>query len=295
MRALVECQPEWRANLKINESRILMKTITLVAYKRPGYTAMVLDHLNRCRGLEQFDRLAIFIDPGFDGVAEICRSMLAHLPLPAELQINEDKLGVAGNPYRAYSTVFDQLATDCNVAIEDDALLSPDALELALWFFEHHGSTEGRYHFLNLCDHLRYRGPGQNHNGLPEDPALLAETQHLSSPFAWCLSKRAWPFVKKNWNRNQRSIAGWDWSLRFAMRVQGIVALTPVLSRCQNVGRFDGTYDTEETFRVQLGLNYSDGAYRGNYRIVNPLSDAELRRLDWWMVPELSRYFSETR
>lgn len=272
-----------------------MKTITLVAYKRPGYTEDSLLFLSNCRGLEQFNRLDLFIDPGDDAVAEVCRSWIARMPIQTEVHVNEERLGVAGNPYRAYSTVFDQLGSDFNVAIEDDALLSPDALELALWFLENHCGPEGRYQFLSLCDHYQYRGPGRNLNDLPEDPALLAETSNISAPFAWCLPKRSWPFIKRHWNKNRLSIPGWDWSIKFAMRMEGAVALTPVLSRCRNIGRFDGMHENSETFKVQIGLNYSDGSFRGAYRIANRLSDAELRRLDTWMIPEIPRYFSEPR
>jgi hypothetical protein len=189
--------------------------------------------------------------------------------------------------------VFEELGANFNVAIEDDALLSPDALELALWFAENHGTGEGRYQFLNLCDHYQYRGQGKNRNDVPEDASLVAETGDLSSPFAWCLPKRSWPFVKRHWNKNQRSISGWDWSIRFGMRMEGVVALTPVLSRCRNVGRLDGTHENRDTFRAQIGLNHSDGSCRGGYRVVNPIADEDLRRLDAWMIPELPRYFSE--
>lgn len=270
-----------------------MKTVTLVAYKRPLYTANSLLQLSKCRCLERFDRLDVFIDPGYDEVAEVSKEWSARMPISTEVHVNEDRLGVAWNPFRAYSTVFEQLGSDFNVAIEDDSQLSPDALQLALWFFEKHGASGRRYKFLNLCDHYQYRGPGKNRNDVPEDPALLAETSNISAPFAWCLPRRAWPFVKRHWNKNRLSNLGWDWSIRFGMRMEGAVALTPVLSRCQNIGRLDGTHEDGTTFDIQLGLNYSDGSYSGDYRIVNPLSDHELRSVEPWMVAEIPRYFSE--
>jgi len=270
-----------------------VKTLTLVAYKRPAYTAQVLTALTRCRRLAEFDRMAIFIDPGVAEVANVCRAFTYQLPLPVKVTVNETRLGVADNPIGAYRYVFDELGTDFNVAIEDDAVLSSDALELALWFYARHCCADSRYAFMNLCDHDQYRGTGLNAHGVPEDPSLLAESVRLSSPFAWCYSKSVWPFVKKNWNKNVRSIWGWDWSLRLAMRMEGMISLTPVVSRCQNIGRLDGTWENEETFRVQLGLRYSDGSYRGDYALVNPVSDREARVLEKWMLPEVPRYLSE--
>lgn len=250
-----------------------MKTITLVAYKRPAYTNEVLRHLACCRKLDQFHRLCIFIDPGNDEVVEVCRARRQSFSIPVELTVNEKLLGVAQNPVRAYTFVFEELSTDFNVAIEDDAALTPDALELALWFYANHGSPSSRYSFLNLCDHYDYRGAGMNRGNVAEDPSLLAESINLSSPFAWCFTRHSWPFVKRNWNKNTRSIWGWDWSMRFGMRMEGRIALTPVVSRCQNIGRMDGTFETGQTFWVQQGLRYSNGSYQGDFSLVNPVTE----------------------
>ena len=272
-----------------------MNTITLVAFKRPAYTDRALRRLYECRRLTDFDQLAIFIDPGYDQVVEVCRSWSVRFPIESHVFVNEVQLGVADNPLRAYSHVFGDLGSGFNVAIEDDALLSPDALELALWFRNEHGSKSSRYAFLNLCDHYDYRGRGRNKANVPEDPSLFAESVSLSSPFAWCFSRHQWPFIQGSWNKNTRSIGGWDWSIRFAMRMKGQIALTPVLSRCQNIGELDGTYEDGRTFWVQRGLNYSDGLYRGPYTVVNPVAPEDTRRLAPWMIPELLRYFASPK
>jgi len=271
----------------------LVKTITLVAYKRPDYTAEALRGLAQCNGVSEFDRISIFIDPGFDEVASVCRTWVDRLPIPVSVCVNESQLGVAGNPFRAYSFVMDELGSELNVAIEDDAVLSPDALELALWFYKEHGAEKSRYAFLNLCDHYQYRGAGLNRGGVPNDLSLIAESINLSAPFAWCFTKNQWPFIKRNWNKNQRSIWGWDWSLRFAMRMEGWISLTPVVSRCRNIGRLNGTWETGETFWIQLGLLHSDGSYRGDYALVNPVTEQQARALATWMLPEIPRYLAE--
>jgi hypothetical protein len=272
-----------------------MKTITFVGYKRPAYTNQVLSHLALCDGLTRFDRMEMFIEPGYDEVVDVCRHWASRLPLPAGITVNAKRLGVADNPLRALSHVFETLGSDFNVAIEDDAVLSPDAISLALWFAEQHGGAESRYAFLNFCDHYVYRGNGRNGGGLIEHPSLLAESPHLSSPFAWCFTRHRWPFAKRHWNTNVRSIQGWDWSIRFGMRIEGVISLTPVLSRCRNIGELDGTWDTPESWAaVQLGLNHSDGSYRGDYSIVNPVSPEVAHQLCPWMIPEIPRIVTDS-
>jgi len=263
-----------------------------VAYRRPDYTEKALQALRRCTGLDDFDHFSIFVDPGFPEVIRVCGDWASRFPINAMVHVNEAHLGVAENPFRAYSHVFDRLNSDFNVAIEDDAVLSVDALKLALCYFQHESSATSRYSFLNLCDHYDYRGNGKNIGNVPEDPSLLAESTNLSSPFAWCFARHQWPFIQNNWDKNVGGLRGWDWSIRFAMRMEGKVALTPVLSRCQNIGERGGVHEDGTTFHYQLGLRYSDGTYRGPFKVVNRITPDESRRLEPWMVLELPRYFA---
>jgi Glycosyltransferase like family 2 len=272
-----------------------VKTITLVAYNRPHYTEQALEGLANCRGFCDFDRMAIFIDPGDHEVVEVCRAWSRAQPIQVEVFVNERRLGVADNPFKAYSHAFEYSSSDFNVALEDDAVLSPDAVELAVWFDRQHGAEMSRYTFLNLCDHYAYRGEKRNKGDVPEDPSLVAESVNLSSPFAWCFTRHQWPFVKRHWNKNTRSVLGWDWSIRFGMRVEGRIALTPVVSRCRNIGSLNATHESAETFRWQLGLRHSDGSHRGDFTIVNPVSPEQSKRLAPWMVQELPGYFERGR
>ena len=245
------------------------------------------------RRLADFNRIAIFIDPGEDDIADLCRMWAWRQIVTTEVFVNETRLGVAGNPQRAYTYVFDTLGSDFNVAIEDDAVLMPDALELALWFDERQDVGLSRYAFLNLCDHYSYRGGEYSRGGVPEDPALLAENVTLSAPFAWCLARSRWPFIRKNWNKNAHAIWGWDWSVRLAMRMEGMIALTPVVSRCRNIGWQNATNETAETFLWQLGLPHSDGSHRGDFEIAHHVSADDARRLAPWMIPEIGRYLAD--
>jgi hypothetical protein len=83
---------------------------------------------------------------------------------------------------------------------------------------------------------------------------------------------------------------GWDFCLTMGMRLARRKALHPVLSRCRNVGRVGGANGAPEDWdREQRGLVFSDHAdgFTKEWRIALRLPDAELVKMDRWMIDEL--------
>lgn len=270
-----------------------MKTVTLVAHNRPGYTAEVIGALTEALlkpSDSVFDKLIISIDPGNSAVTAICEKAAEILAesgiIEGVVYQNVQKFGVAGNAYIALQRAFEEHGSDFNLYIEDDALLMPDAAVTADWFYKCHGGPFSDYTLFGLCNHRDY-GRGQNKGGIKDDPSYMVESSHIPSPFAWCTTKWQWPFIKASWDRKWVPPTGWDWSLSYAMRLERRRALHPVLSRCRNIGREGGEHETPETFdQTQTGLVYSDGSFEGEYKIVAKIPEEELMRLDDWMVAE---------
>jgi hypothetical protein len=75
-------------------------------------------------------------------------------------------------------------------------------------FFSAHADAKGRYAFLNLY-HYQYRGEGRNKAGVLESLSLIAEISNLSSPFAWCVRRHRWPYIRRHLRNSTRSIGGW--------------------------------------------------------------------------------------
>ena len=271
-----------------------MRTITLVAYDRPGYVARAIGAMTEALlKLDDriFDKLIFSIDPGNVEVSRVCEHAAEVLSSGGVIECitykNVQRFGVAGNALVALSRAFEEHGSDFNLHLEDDACLIPDAAILAKWFDEAHGGPLSDYLLMAMCNHRDF-GHGKNPGDVPNDPELMAESAHIPAPFAWCASKYQWSFIRDSWDKKTVPPTGWDWSLSFAMRLGRKRALHPVLSRCRNIGREGGTHESPMTFdSTQLGIAYSDGNYAGPYRVAVRIPDSELLKLDPWMLPEL--------
>jgi len=270
-----------------------VKTITLLAHNRPGYTAQTIGALAEALLKPDepiFDKLIFSIDPGNSEVVAVCERACQILAdngvINSCMYVNAAKFGVAGNTLVALQRAFEEHGSEFNLSIEDDALLTPDAVVLANWFFETNGGLASDYALMSMSDHRNF-GRGKNPGNVPDDPSYIFESAYISSPFAWCTTEWQWPFIEATWNNKKVPPTGWDFSLTYAMRMNRMRSLSPILSRCKNIGRENGEHGTPEIFdKTQLGLTYSDGSYDGPYKIVGHILDEELLKLDDWMIPE---------
>lgn len=280
-----------------------MRMVSLVAYNRPDYTAQaingVANALLTCNEVGRpYDLFAISIDPSprLKVVEAICIEMASILSeggvVDCKVYRNVVKMGVGGNHFIAQQRAYEEHGADHNVLIEDDAVVTPDALVLADWFFEKYGHPLSDYLLLGMCNHRDFGTPRAN---MPDHPQYLAEALHIPSPFAFAMSNHQWPFVKATWHMKKKYPVGWDWSLSMAMRMSRRKCLHPVLSRCKNIGREDGTNETPATFdQTQVGIRYSPGDYLGPYEVAARMEDSQLLRPDPWMVAELEDMWNST-
>lgn len=273
------------------------KIVVYNAWRRPDYTRTSLQALAKCRGISDY-KVQIMVDGGGQrGVAETAVNVADDCGLDWALHLNDHNLGVAGAPLEAMRKAFGQHHADFIVRIEDDAVLTPDALELADWYLDlcsREPRAMEKYLLMGLCDHenkdvdfpitmIDKRG------GV--SPEYLLEHYKLTSPFAFCLCKENFPFVEKYWNCKTQIPYGWDWSLTYVMRLKEKFSLAPILSRCQNIGRDGGVHDTHETFdRMQTGITYSTGQLPiGQFVVGNTLLPLVLGSLTDWMLAEYER------
>src|SRR3989304_9430081 len=101
-----------------------MKTLTITAHNRPARLERMLQSLVVCNPHEY--RAFVRCEPGCMASPAIVRKYLPK----AKIHVNGKKLGVRENPYQVLSDAF-QAGSEFNLYLEEDLVLSPDALALA--------------------------------------------------------------------------------------------------------------------------------------------------------------------
>lgn len=272
-----------------------MRTITIAAHKRYGYLLACLTAVrNNLLKEKFFDTLVISVDHSGDTrvvdlAKTFCHSVAERGLINPELQVSRVNLGIAENTGRALQAAFEENNSDFNLHLEDDAVVTEDALHLIKQFYEEDCHPFSEYALLSLCNHRDY-GRGQQ-SAVPNDPSLLAEASYISSPFAWVTTRWQWPAIRSSWNSKVIPPTGWDFSLSYNMRLLQQKAIHPVVSRCQNIGKYGGANETPETFEAtQMGIVYSHN-FSGDFWIGPWIPYKELLNLDDWMLPEHKRRF----
>jgi hypothetical protein len=200
--------------------------MALTAFNRPGYLREVLYTLANNAGLEKYT-LHVGLEPANADVVKVCDGIQF---MPTVIHRNPHSLGVAHNPYNTIKTIFDTTDVPGVLYLEDDVILSPDAVRLATWYLEH--PERDKYLCLNLYNHdsKADADPGQIYPGTGFSALCLAVTRHN-----WKTH------FEPNWYRDG---AGWDHSVTGLIAEKKLQVLLPAISRSHHIGREGGTFYT---------------------------------------------------
>lgn len=229
-----------------------MKTISMTAYKRPAYEREVLLSLEKAKR------------PGW-GWFRMNRD-----------SFDCERLGVDANTLKAVSRAF-EAGSDFNLHIEDDTVLSPDAIDLCDWFY----SSPQRDDYVLLSLH------SMSHEDAFARPLALYEAARFC-PWGWAITRAMWErWILPEWGGKHRvDPKGWDWSVDLTVQRHGLKVLKPSLSRTRNIGRDGGTYETPGHWdEWTKGLTVSAGGYGTAFEITSKL--LFLPPLDDWAVEEI--------
>jgi glycosyltransferase involved in cell wall biosynthesis len=222
-----------------------MKTITVLAYNRPDYLRVCLANLSRCRGIDGYE-VIVSID---GGAPKETKDSAEYYRFQVDQLLGH--YGIDTHNFCVYENLFMQ-AFEFNISLEDDVILSPDALELAEWFYNH--PNRDSYAFLSLGDPMYRKGRVHSH-----EVYEIHESQSIYTS-AWCFSREQWQRMQSHWNRPLKTQLGWDWSLSYTLWEQKWRALYPLVSRARNIGRV-GVHSHPEFFDANIApARYSDGA-----------------------------------
>jgi len=145
-----------------------MNTVTVCAYNRPAYLNAVLQSLSCAAALAPDFNLKVFvgIDPGGDRQEEVTAVAKRWLCDPAEsLIVWPEHLGVSEHPRRFLQFVFTEAGSSFNLHLEDDTVLSPDAIRLCQWY--------RRQTYSRLIREIKNRCWLSLHSKLNGDPKLI--------------------------------------------------------------------------------------------------------------------------
>lgn len=183
--------------------------------------------------------------------------------------------GVRNNHHFALEWGFEN--ADAVLLVEDDALVSPDAVALCEWFLDNHADE---YALLSVG-----HGNAARLAAIEGRELDVIEETTILSPWCSLWTRKTWEAVEPVWNCKAVPPVGWDWSFTFWAAVHRWKLLAPVLSRATNIGSTKGTNGGEAEWRQQFGgLQVSDGTWGDQFQLVR---SGELRWKQEWMISEL--------
>lgn len=219
-------------------------SISISAFQRPDYLRRAVAALKDCDGISGWAVYAA-IDRG--PKSEECRDVILQAFPNARAVIQNQHVGIGRNVLSAVLRSFLDCATKFNLHIEEDVVVSPDALRLC----QHVVPSLSPICFLN-----------RRHETTDEDPSKLEGWKDFS-PLGWCASRGMFfQVLFPAWELDQTI---WDKRIHGAMRSAGIMGYRPRYSRSLNIGREGGTNDTPEYFdehwskMIHLGEPYHGG------------------------------------
>mgnify|MGYP004448153811 CR=1 FL=1 len=209
-----------------------MKTITSTHYNRPTCTKLMLDHLAKCDGIEDY-KVICCVEP----VNDIIPDLIESHPLNTELVVNDRLLGLWSNKKKALSLGFGE--SDYVIHVEDDILLSKDSLSM----FESCYNLKDDETIFTVTAFGRFE---PDDNIVPDNVKLQVNRNKWYTPWGWATWKDRWNSFKDEWD-------GHDQILNHEIRGDRF-EVYPQLSRVKSVGYLRGEYINticdEEIFKV---------------------------------------------
>jgi len=211
-----------------------VKTITFPVGYRPNYLTEFLNCLKK----QSLDGYEIFCSaeacPACIDVLKNC-GLKMNILLKPNSSGSKSHSGARLNMFNVLNAAFDA-GSDFNLHLEDDFLLSPDAVDLANWYYNNFKDKPLSY--------ISYGLFGFSPRG--DDYTALEEVSFFEG-LGWCTFKEGWQSCyKNNWfddtlARKYFNTYGWDWAVQGFFREHKCKSLRPLINRTHHNGRIDGT------------------------------------------------------
>lgn len=198
-----------------------MKTISIPTNDRLNLLECCLESIRAAIGVDEWT-LVFNCEPNQPVCDYVSRISWA----PVYFNRNPVQMGCWVNTFLAANFAM-SLGSDFNLYLEDDIIISRDALALTNQFWK------TPYHVLCL------RRPEKVITKEP-DRVSAFKGGLLGDGFAW--RKELWPVIRSLWfGRSHQGFSMWDWSLEDGMKAANISQCRPCMNRSQNIG-ISGTH-----------------------------------------------------
>lgn len=194
------------------------KTISLACYNRPKILRKVLNSLKEQMVDLTNYKLYINCEPVNDKVINIIKNINF---IETDVVINDKQLGLNTNTFAPMNRAF--IKADFNLYLEDDIVLSPDALNLFEWYIEQDLTDIALMALCNTTD-----------KSSKLDENLLYKVRRFCGWGVVMSNNQFEKYFRPAWFPKTGS---WDWSLANYVRTfKSICNITPQLSRATNIG-----------------------------------------------------------
>ena len=204
----------------------------MTTYRRPSYTKQVFESLNKCKGIEEY---TLFIQAEPDMAVRSLLENFAFKP-KVEIKINNKQLGCKENNLTVLEWAFEY--TDYNIHVEDDILLSEDALTYFEWCKQ----------FKDDKDIFTVTGYNKE---VTKDYYKVMKVPWFV-PWGWATWIDRFKEIPKIREINDEYT--WDDQINRNIRKERML-LKPLLARCQNIGSYGGCHIPSPQWHINNQYN----------------------------------------
>ncbi len=203
------------------------KSITILCNNRFNYLKILCDSLAK-NDLSGWNIYGI-LEP--DG--QRCKKILEEKLPMTEIIINSNQLGCYFNSTYAWWFAFENKRMDFNLFIEEDVILSPDAINLTNWYIDNHSNNP---EMMAIILH--------NETKSNKIDNKICKKYKWFTTFGMGITRDIWRNVYRP--NILKDPGGWDFSIYSTIKeIENLHTILPEFSRANHIGRY-GTHCSQE-------------------------------------------------
>jgi hypothetical protein len=220
-----------------------LKTLTISLYNREEYTQRLLDHLNDCYGIEDYD-ISICCEPGFKSIEKLAKKFR---PDQTQVIVNNTRYGCNTNIYQCLAIGFSK--SDYHIHFEDDTIPGKDCLKYFEWAKEEYRNNSD---IFTISGYVNSNNQTEHYYPMNEDIDCVLKRKWFT-PWGWATWKDRFKEMEAVWDFQGRN-GSWDATINHIARKERC-EICPTISRIQNIGANMGTHVPNSEWHSKNHLN----------------------------------------